>query len=169
MQSGPAKRYIVLSSPKKFRSRGNIWKLLRLPYGIVQGGRQWLCSIEGWMLNNHNMERVHGIYQLFILRGHDKSNVLLAAKVVDYLFLSGTNKEINMFYGNICRSFKLGSASVRNNFKFLGCDLSTYRTGSEIRSVSINMDSYLPRIYYIYLYKVRRASSHLLSDDRERA
>lgn len=166
MQSGPAKRDIFERPPKEFRSRGKMWKLLRLPYGIVESGRQWLCTIEDWMLNTHNMERVHGIDQLFILRRHDKSVVLLAAKVVDDLFLSGTYKEIKMLYGNIGRSFKLGFASVRDNFKFLGCYFSKSRTGSDISSVSMNMDSYLRILSYIQLSKVRRASSHLLSDYR---
>lgn len=49
MQSGPAKRDIYVRPPKEFKQCGKVWKLTRLPYGIVEAGRQCLCAVETWM------------------------------------------------------------------------------------------------------------------------
>lgn len=40
IQSGPAKSDILVWPPKEFRSRGNMRKILRPPYGIVEYGRK---------------------------------------------------------------------------------------------------------------------------------
>lgn len=54
MQSGPIKRDVFVGPPKSYQScdaqcKGKIlritWRLLKLPYGIVEAGSQWICSI----------------------------------------------------------------------------------------------------------------------------
>lgn len=40
LQSGPIKREIFARPPREWEGqRGRVWKLKKLPYGIVQGGR----------------------------------------------------------------------------------------------------------------------------------
>lgn len=164
MQSGPAKRDIFMRPPKEYRSRGNIWKLLRLPYGIVEAGRQWLCVIEDWMMNVYFMERVHGIDQLLVLKLPDGSIGLMVAKVVDDFFLAGSVGQIPRFFEHIRRYFKLGSTSTANSFKVFGCSFDICRA-----PITINMDDYLRRVSTIQISKLRKASPNLPADDRERA
>lgn len=169
MQSGPAKRDIYVRPPKEFRARGKIWRLLRLPYGIVEAGRQWLCAIEDWMINVYKMERVFGVDQLFIFRIPDGTIGLIAAKVVDDFFLAGTDTEMKRFFENIDRAFKLGATSTYSNLKFLGCDIKI-TTGEDGRgSIEISMEGYLRRVRSIQITKDRKSSPNSLADDRERS
>lgn len=51
LQSGPIRRYIFVRPPREWpRLRGRLWKLLKLPYGITDAGRQWQVVVEDWML-----------------------------------------------------------------------------------------------------------------------
>lgn len=48
MQSGGIKREIFVRTFEPIRTpRGELWKLTRFLYGIVDAGRQWLCAVEG--------------------------------------------------------------------------------------------------------------------------
>lgn len=109
LQSGPALRDIYVRAPKEFKCRGKIWKLPRLPYGIVEAGRQWLWAIEDWMMHKYGMERVLGVDQLFTKRLPDSRICLLVAKVVDDFFLSGSENEIRQFFSCVNKDFKLGA------------------------------------------------------------
>lgn len=94
IQRDLAKGNIVLRPTREYKLQGKIWKLLQLPYGIVEAERQWICAIEDCMLATYNMERLQGAYQLFIhLLPHSTIEVLVA-KVVDDFLLSETDGEI---------------------------------------------------------------------------
>lgn len=83
MQSGPIKRDVYVRPPRDcYRKRGIVWKLLKLPYGLVDAGRQWLIKIESWMIEEYGLERVFGVSQLFIKRRESRI-VLIIAKVTD--------------------------------------------------------------------------------------
>lgn len=72
MQSGGISRDIFVRTFKPIEvPRGQLRKLLRLPYGIVQAGRQWLCSVKQWMQNDYNLSQVFGGIQLFCERDQD--------------------------------------------------------------------------------------------------
>lgn len=64
-------------------SRGVLCTLPRLPYGIFETGRPWLCSIEFWRTKTYGMDHVVGVDQLFIKRSHDSSISLIVAEVID--------------------------------------------------------------------------------------
>ena len=52
MQSGNTKRRIYVRPPREWKGdRGILWKLIRLPYGIKEAGRQWMLTCEAWLLN----------------------------------------------------------------------------------------------------------------------
>ena len=47
MQSGPIKRDIYVRPPKELNPKpGELWHLLKLPYGIIEAGRQWQITVE---------------------------------------------------------------------------------------------------------------------------
>lgn len=62
LQSGPITRQIFVRPPREWPGlRGLLWKLLKLPYGIADAGRQWQKAVESWMLEIAGMERVFGL------------------------------------------------------------------------------------------------------------
>lgn len=165
MQSGPAKRDIFVRPPRESHVRGKIWKLLRLPYGIVEAGRQWLCSIESWMLKEYFMERVTGVEQLFVLRGAKGAINLLVAKVVDDFFITGPEVGIQRFFDHLNRSFTLGSQSIGRELKFLGCNIHVLSD----KSVRVSMSAYLDRVRSVQISKERKTRPEIQVDDRERS
>lgn len=61
MQSGGISRDIFVSTFKPIEARrGQLWKLLRLPYCIFEAGRQWLCSVEE--LDEEGLQAHSGIW-----------------------------------------------------------------------------------------------------------
>lgn len=165
MQNGPIKRDIYVRPPKEFGMRGKLWKLLRLPYGIVEAGRQWLCVIEQWMLHEYEMELVFGVDQLFAKRGADSNIILIVAKVVDDFFVTGAESDIKSFFDNLDRSFSLRVTSRSLNLRFLGCSINI---NSEV-SVCMSMDNYLSRVRPVQISRDRKKTPHLSADDREKS
>lgn len=83
MQSGPIRREVYLRPPRDFyHKRGVVWKLLKLPYGMADAGRQWLLRAEDWMMTTACMKRVEVVNQLFS-KEKDGDIILIAAKVID--------------------------------------------------------------------------------------
>lgn len=165
MQSGPAQREIYVRPPREFHQRGKVWKLSRLPYGIVEAGRQWLCAIEQWMKECFLMNCVSGVDQLFVRRTEVGDIELLIAKFVDDFLISGTRDSISIFLREINLKFKLGSSSVGRQLKFLGCDIDILPDGS----IDMGMEPYLKRIRPIQISRERRAVPKHLADARERS
>lgn len=62
---------------------------MKLPYRIVEAGRQWLCVVENWIMYEYGMELVSGVDQLFFKRCADGSIGLLISKVLDEFFVDG--------------------------------------------------------------------------------
>lgn len=58
MQSGPIQRENYVRPPREWDRgrRGTIWKLLKLPYGIAEAGRQWATLIERWLTEDMGMQ-----------------------------------------------------------------------------------------------------------------
>lgn len=76
LQSGPFKRGIFVRPREWQGARGLLWKVLwrltKLPYGIVEAGRKWQKTIEHWMLTEGKLETVFGLSQRFVQ--HDEKN-----------------------------------------------------------------------------------------------
>lgn len=70
--------------------RGTFWRLLKLPYGIVEAGRQWQKVVEEWMLAGAGLARIFGITQLYVKRSKKNEITLLVAKVTDDFLLGGS-------------------------------------------------------------------------------
>lgn len=57
MPSGPIKRELYGRPPKHIAERNSLWRLLRLPYAVVNEGRQWLCTIQQYLPGEYGMDR----------------------------------------------------------------------------------------------------------------
>lgn len=165
MQSGPALREIFVQPPREFKQKGKIWKLSRLPYGIVEEGRQWLCAIENWMVESFDINRVFGDEQLFVRRGQDVKIQLIIAKVVDDFLLAGTESQIQLFFGCIQKEFKLGASKIGRDLKFLGCAIKSLEDGS----MEMSTIPHLERIRHLQISRERKSAPNQLANERERS
>lgn len=52
------KEYAKSDEGQKGKCRRPLWTLLKLPYGVVEAGRQWLCAPICKILSEYGMERV---------------------------------------------------------------------------------------------------------------
>lgn len=153
MQSGPANRDIYVRPPKEWKStRGMLWKLLKLAYGIVEAGRQWLTTIETWMTEDAGVERVFAVSQLFVKRNETNKIILLIAKVTDDFLASGTIEDIKQFMNKLCASFEVGKIRSGQDFHFNGCEVTFDSHGS----VTFSMDNYIRRLKPVQISRARR-------------
>jgi len=164
LQSGPITRDIYVRPPREWKGpRGILWKLVKLPYGIVEAGRQWQKAIENWMLNEAGFERVLGVSQLFRKRDLKGNTVLLVAKVTDDFLMSGTISAMNEFVDSIQSRFKISKAIIDSTIKFNGCVISQASNGD----VSMSMQDYLVSINPISISRMRRKQGHELATTNE--
>lgn len=102
LQSGPVKRDIFVRPPSEWISiheyrRGTLWLLIKLPYGIVEVGRQWRTTIETWVLDVMGFQRGYEWSQLFIERNNLQQIELIAPEVTDEFLCSGKLGVIHEF------------------------------------------------------------------------
>lgn len=105
MQSCDTKRSFCLLQT----TRGKIWKLVSLPYGIVEAGRQWFFAVETWMKEEYGLSLEFGILQFFSERNHDGRIVLILAKVVDGFINAGSREAVETFTKVLGERFQLGA------------------------------------------------------------
>lgn len=137
MQSGPIKRKLYVRPPKSVAGRDMLWKLLRLPYGIVEAaGRQWLCVIEQWLTEEYGLTRIQAVNQLLYKQGRDGGIDLYVAKIVDDSIVPGASLAIDPFFTALDSRFKWGQMSKGNHLKYLGCIIHTGDSGNVILSIT---------------------------------
>ncbi len=90
---------------------GELWKILKPAYGLVESGRHWQATIEPWMTDTNYLDIVAGLSQLFVYRGEQGPARLLIAKVVDDYLLAGSPTEISNFWNAISDRFEVGRFS----------------------------------------------------------
>lgn len=153
LQSGPIKRDIYVRPPREWNTiRGILWKLLKLPYGIADAGRQWQKVIEEWMLTQAGLERVFGIPQLFVKRDQNDHISLIVAKVTDDFLLGGTIRQMQMFIDDLQKRFIVGKVAIDGKIHFDGCEIQQDMQGN----ITMSMVRYLERLKPIVLSRERR-------------
>lgn len=163
MQSGPIQRDIYVRPPREWHyienySRGILWLLTKLPYGIVEAGRQWMLAVEEWMLNEAGLTRVSGVGQLFMKRTNlkhksGKSKILLiVAKLSDDFLVAGLHAEIDAFMDALKKRFIVGRIVDGPLYHFGGCEIRMGGNGD----ISMSMDTYWNRVQAIHMSRTRR-------------
>lgn len=120
MQSGPIRKALYVKLPIQIAKRNTIWKLLRLPYGIVEAGRQRLCAIEQYLIDGYGLGKTQEIDQLFYNLGGDGKIGLFIAKLVDDIIIAGKRESIDDFIKALEPAFKLGQICKGDELKFFG-------------------------------------------------
>lgn len=136
-QSGPIQRTIYVRPPRELGlKRGILWKLTRLPYGIIEAGRQWAMVFEKWLISNAAMERVTGVDQLFVKRNIDGTILMMMAEVTDDLLIVGSRLYIESFVKKLEKRFPISKAVLDVPIRFNGCMIKQDSRGDISMSMS---------------------------------
>ena len=153
LQSGPIKRSIYVRPPREWKgSRGKLWKLKKLPCGIVEVGRQWAKVIEEWMLTIGKLERVFGLSQLYVRRNEQGRIAIVVAKVTDDFIIGGKVQSICDFVSEMKKRFEVGKVVIDARFFFNGCEIEQDEEGN----VTLSMAGYIKQLKDIALSRARR-------------
>lgn len=165
MQSGPIKRDIYVRPPREWapKSRGSIWKLLKLPYGVSEAGRQWANVIEEWLTDEMVFEQVRGISQLFLKRAEDGSISMLLAKVTDDLLISGKTDVLKNFLQQLTKKFKVSKSILDSQIDFNGCRI----TQDEEGNITMDMKKYVDSIQSLDITRSRRKEANDKATEKE--
>lgn len=122
MQSGIIQQNIYVRPLKRLASRRLFkWKLNRLPYGIVEAKRLWLCALETWLLDQNKLYTVSSMEQFHYKLEYDGMIELLVAEVVDNILVSGLNNYVTTFLYDLRKRFELRNVQRGNELTLLGC------------------------------------------------
>lgn len=152
LQIGPINRNIYVRPPKEWNGvRGVLWKLTKLPYGVVEAVRQWMKVVDEWMLTYGGLERILGIGQFYVKRIEGKI-ILLLAKLTDDFLLSSTSTDMIDFIRRIQKRFVVGKVVVDQKILFSGCEIEQ----DQQVSINFSMHHYMDRLRLIHLDRKRR-------------
>ena len=144
--------------------RGVLSRLLKLPYGIVESGRQWQKTVETWMLTEGGLQRFFGLSQLFIRRdGHGRIS-LIVAKVTDDFLIGGRTEIICKFIDRMKRRFDVGKVVIDDKFHFDGCEIQQENEGN----IRMSMMGYIDRLRPIKISRQRSRERDDLGSDAEK-
>lgn len=172
LQSGPIKREVFVRPPKEWHearqyNRGKVWRILwkltKLPYGIVEAGRQWMLTVEHWMLEVAGLQRIFGINQLFMKRDEHGKIRLLVAKLSDDFLVAGKTEDIDEFMRQLQLRFIVGKIVGGPVFKFSGCEVLIQDNGD----ILMSMRSYWNRVKSIMMTRTRRKMREALATASE--
>lgn len=145
LQSGSIRRNIFVRPPKEWHgNRSLLLKLTKIPYGIVEAGRQWQKNFEEWLLRDVKVERIFGISQLYRLLNSDGHNILLVAKVTDDLLMAGTLSNMKYFTEQLKRRFHISKVILDEKRHFKVCSISQSKTGAILMNMQTFADTMQP-------------------------
>lgn len=164
LQSGPIQRKVFVRPPRGWKGKSfTLWKLLKLPYGIVEAGRQWQKTVENWMLSKGNLQRFYGLSQLFVKRNESANIILMIPKVTDDLLLTDTESNMQLFIADLRQIWTVAKVMIDERFFFNGCEIVQDREGS----LDMSMERYLERINFITLARARRKQFEEMGTEAE--
>lgn len=112
LQSGPIQREIFVRPPREWiRKRGCLWKLKKLPYGIIKAGRQWPKEVEEWMLSTAGIDRIRELNQLYVRPDSIRRIILIITKVTDDFICGGSIETMRNFIEDLKKRFEAGKSS----------------------------------------------------------
>lgn len=150
LQEGKVNRDIYMRPPPGWtKFIDEIWKIVKPAYGLFESGRLWQLCIEEW-LNRYGFDTIPGLPQFFVLR-NNACIVLLLVKVVDDLLLTGLPHQLERFYSNICKRFKVGRFITGKKFIFYRLHI----VQTDDKSVTVSMEEFFRTVQPIQLSKAR--------------
>jgi hypothetical protein len=123
---------------------------LRPAYGLVERGQIWQLAIEKWIFAR-DFDVVSGASQVSVLRQSGTLKMLIV-KVVDDILVCEPPDEIQAFYKDLSRTYKLNPLRTGSRVRFSGMDILTDNDGS----TTIDVAHYLAACNDIPLSAQRR-------------
>ncbi len=152
LQAGDLQRDIYMRPPTGWESsRGEVWKLMKPAYGLVESGRLWQTTVEPWMAS-YGLQEIPGMAQLFVLHSREPSPRLILAKVVDDFLLAGDKNEIRLFREAISKRFKVGQFAEGGTLVFNRLHITQHDNWD----IEVSMEEYAETINPLTLPKERR-------------
>jgi len=153
MQSGDLSREIYMRPPDAFMTnRGELWKIIKPAYGLVESGRLWQITIESWLLSDEALETVPGLPQLFYKKNKEELPILVIAKVVDDLLIAGQPEELEKFHTAISKRFQVGRFTKETSIVFYRLHIFQH----ENYNLDISMSEFMETITPIEITKERK-------------
>lgn len=153
MQLGPVERRICVIPPYQLSiGRGILWELQKLPYGIVEAGRQWLKVSEKWLQNRAKMESVPSSVQVLMKRDTDGRVILLVSKTFDDFLISGTRVALEDFITELQDRLEVSKVENGDTQTYNGCKIKVSGGGS----VTLDMVHYYERLSELALTRSRK-------------
>lgn len=150
-QSGPIRRRIYVRPPRELLLFRTIWKLLSLPYGIVEAGRQWQLASDDF-LHTIGLSPVYSLPQCFMLKRKGKLE-LLVGKIVDDFLVAGKEKALKWFSTKINARFTVGKETYTPQpLRFNGAIIQRDSRGS----IRVCMHEFAAQIQKMKLDPTRR-------------
>lgn len=168
MQSGPMLRKLYVYPPAEYTAeRGHVWRLLKLPYGVTEAGRQWQLVVESWLLSESmGFTQAVGFQQLFVKRDEGGSICLLLGKLVDDFLVAGIPEHIHDFFQRAKARFDISKAVVADKLCFNGCEIHRHDDGS----YTLSMAQYVAdKVYDIDITRARNKERDQLATDEEKS
>jgi hypothetical protein len=135
LQSGPLPRRVFVHPPRGWAKPGCLWRLLRPAYGLVESGRLWQLAIEKWIFAR-DFVVVPGAPQVFVLRQSGTLKMLIV-KVVDDILVCEPPDEIQAFYKDLSRIYKLNPLRTGSRVRFSGMGIVTDNDSSTTIDVAL--------------------------------
>lgn len=142
MQSGPIWRDVYFIPPQQLGQRGEYWKLIKLPYGISEAGRQWLKVVEFWMNEHAELTSNPQLGRIFLKRNASAKITLIAAKNLDEFLISVFKQEVSRFNDRLCKRFQIGLVQRGKCISFNGSEI----TMEHDAGANISMPKYLEHL-----------------------
>lgn len=128
VQSGTISRQLYVRALREWHSmnsyeRGHISKFSKLPYDIVDAGRQWILAVKGWLLKEAGLSRAITVSQFHVRTDTDGTIVLLLCKLSDDFLIGGEREYPKEFHHKFKTRFNVRNISAGRNRSFCGCDI----------------------------------------------
>jgi Reverse transcriptase (RNA-dependent DNA polymerase) len=162
LQSGSLPRRVSVRSPRGWAKLGCLWRLLSPAHGLVESGRLWQLAVEKWIFAR-DFVVVPGTPQVFVLRQSSTLKMLIV-KVVNDILVCGQTDEIQAFYKDLSRTYKLNPLRTGSRVRFSGMNIVTDNAGL----TTFNFAHYLAACSDISLsaQRVKRKDDECTPDER---
>lgn len=92
--------------------------MLKLPFCISDGGRQWATVIENWLIHNAGFQSEFRVCRLYIRRTENGERQLMIAKLTDDLLISGHIEDMKEFSRTLADRFLVRETIMDDETKF---------------------------------------------------
>ena len=152
LQTGKAQRQVYVKPPNESSMRrSHLWLLDTAAYGLVNSNAKWQLQSDELMFNL-GLTQSKNIPQLFY-KTENYELILIVAKVVDDLMITGKPDARTAFINNFDKKFKLGTVNQGpGSLRFFG--INTIQ--NEDFYISTNADDKLESIQTSFISRLRR-------------